>query len=59
MNANVDERNKIDTSEKHSRDLHANHGTIERQRDEENLYVVRNKQKREREKDIHIRRERI
>ncbi len=37
--ANTDERNKIDTSEEHSRDLHTRQ--IERERERENLYGAR------------------
>jgi hypothetical protein len=39
MDANADERNKIDTSEEHSRDLHA------RKRERE-IYMVREERER-------------
>jgi hypothetical protein len=46
--ANADERSKIDTSEEHSRDLHASHEERERERRRENLFGAGN----EREFDI-------
>jgi hypothetical protein len=42
MDANADERNKIDTPEEHSKDLHANHSERERGR----IYLMREERER-------------